>query len=433
MSRVRENLSDRITLERLTLEAKRSRGPVALILIGAVIAAVLGAYILGKVGFNPLTDRQTVAFQVNTARAVVPNSNEVSIKGIPAGRVNDVELRDGVAIITASFDRKYGSIYRDAKARLRPNTALQDMVLDVVDRGTPAAGVAREDVPLSPAQTDTSVDVADVLGVFEPNVRANLATLLDQLGNGLEDGGARLRAAFVELAPTVALVDRIAVQVRRRKAATQRLVTNASVLTQELGRRETAVRRLVHRGGDVLRTLETAQTDLDRTLAAFPATLGALETSFATVRRVLPDVDTAVTALRPTARRLPAGLDAALALARDARPAVTALQTPVRRLLPLTRVLRPVAADLDGALAALAPQVPAIDHVTAALDRCTKSSAVQNFFQWTPSVTKFEDNHGATVRGDLVASVGSATVVRDPGLEPGLRSCVATLPKAGQP
>lgn len=431
MSRVRENLSDRLTLERLRLEARRSRRPLLVLLVGAVVGLVCASYVVSKVGFTPLKSRQTVSFQVATARAVVPSSDEITIKGIPAGRIGDVKLRNGVAVITASFDSKYGPIYQDAKAQLRPNTALQDMVLDIVDRGTPAAGKASQDHPLAPSQTTVSVDVADVLDVFAPQERNHLANLLDQLGNGLQDGGARLRAAFAELGPTVALLDRIAGQVARRRDATRRLVHNAAVLTRELGNRETALRRLVQHGGETLKTLEASGTGLDRTLSELPVTLGALESSFTAVRRTLPSVDAAVTGLRPTARALPDGLAALRGLAEDARPTVSVLHRPVRSLRPLAQQLRPVAGDLDGTFAALRPQVSAIDHVSTALDRCTKSKAVQNFFQWTPSVGKFEDDHGSTIRGDLIFGLDTTTLGKDLGVAP--RSCVTVAPKGGTP
>ena len=51
------------------------------------------------------------------------------------------------------------------------------------------------------SQTQSPVNLADVLNTFQPDVRAQLYNMLDQLGNGLQDRGAYLRRAFALLAP----------------------------------------------------------------------------------------------------------------------------------------------------------------------------------------------------------------------------------------
>ena len=353
MSRVRENLSDRLTLERLRLEAKRSRRPVLVILIGAAIGLACWGYVLAKVGVNPLTDRQTVAFQVTTARAVTPSSNEVTIKGVLAGRVTDVQLRDGVAVITAAFDSQYGKIYPEREGPPAPE---HGPARHGARRGRPRRSVRGAGRRKAPALASADRDLGRRRRRAEharpgcPGERCDAPARprLRHGGRRREASGGLRRARA-----SVALVDRVATQIARRQAQTKRLISTTATLTQELGRRETALRRLVHEGGKTLRTLEAGGGDLDRVLAGLPAVLAAMETSFATVRNVLPAVDSAVATLRPAARKLPGGLSAARSLARAARPAVAALEEPVDRLRPLARELPPLSANLDGALSAL--------------------------------------------------------------------------------
>jgi hypothetical protein len=58
--------------------------------------------------------------------------------------------------VTVSIDQRYEPIYRDARVEIRPNTPLQDMYVDIVSRGTRAAGPVRDGGQLAAAQTETT-------------------------------------------------------------------------------------------------------------------------------------------------------------------------------------------------------------------------------------------------------------------------------------
>jgi hypothetical protein len=45
------------------------------------------------------------------------------------------------------------------------------------------------------------------MNVFHSDVRASLRSTLDDLGNGLQDRGEKLRAAFVEVRPLLRAAD----------------------------------------------------------------------------------------------------------------------------------------------------------------------------------------------------------------------------------
>ena len=78
-------------------------------------------------------------FEMADVTGVVPNRAEVRFYGIEAGKITDAQLIDGHAVLTATVATKFGQVYKNATAQLRPNTALEDMYLDVTNRGTPSA------------------------------------------------------------------------------------------------------------------------------------------------------------------------------------------------------------------------------------------------------------------------------------------------------
>jgi ABC-type transporter Mla subunit MlaD len=412
VTEVRDHLSEHIGRERLRLELTRAARPAVIVTLGALVALAVAAYIAVHASRTLLSSTQQVRFAVDDATGVVPGVDQVRVKGIPAGTITAVKMLDGQPVLTAVVQRKYGPIYRDARALLRPNTALMDMYLDIIDRGTRRAGPAGDGPPLPATQTDTSVNIDDVLGVFGATARNQLATMLDNLGNGLHDRGAALRESFIELVPFLAQAGEISQQLAQRAPLTRQLVHNTAVLTAELGRRERELRVLLTDGSTTLTALGSSTPQLNATLHQLPATLAALDSSFASVRGVLPDVDAAMRSLSPVAAALPTGLAALRRLAASATPAVNALQTPIARLVPLAQALTPLSASLNRAVVALGPQTGTIDRSTSDLAACT--SGLQGFFQWDASLSKFGDARGPVPRGDAAIGAQSSGLLADP-------------------
>lgn len=412
MTAIRDHISHRPSRARIELELRRSLRPLGTVMLGLVVALAGLVYIASNIpGHGGLTSAQQVTFTVADASGVVPGRDEVRVSGIPAGTITGVKLERGHAVLTADVDKKYAPIFRDARAQLRPNTPLQDMYLDIVDRGTPASGRARAAQPLPEAQTSSSVSIADVLQLFDADTRARLHTLLAEFGAGVDGEGRSVRNAFAALAPLLQATRRLTVQVAARKSMTRRLIDNTATLTEELGNRQTQLRRLISGAGSTLTALQDGSHGLDETLRQMPLMLVELARASTALDGTLPDVDTAVGRLQPVADRLGASLSSIRRLSDTARPALDALRPAVTRVEPLVRELRPASADLAAAVNALQPQAGAIDHVTTTLGKCT--FVLQRFFQWTQSVFATGDSRGVAPRGDAAVSLDSTGLAID--------------------
>jgi phospholipid/cholesterol/gamma-HCH transport system substrate-binding protein len=429
MIEVRDHKTEHVNRARLSLELKRAARSAIVVVVALIAGLLIALHIASNVGANPTTAAQLVTFRVTDATDVVARSDEVRFLGIPAGRIGSVKMDGGQPLITASFDTQYGHIYRNAHAVLRPNTALQDMYLDIVDPGTKSAGLASSSHPLMASQTDTSVNLDDVLNVFNADSRQSLRTLLDGLGNGLADRGASLRQGFVEAVPFIQVAGRLSQQLADRAPMVRRLVHNASVLTNYLGQNQADLRQLISSGSATLGTLANSSNDLNATLAALPPTLGDLHSSLSAVSGVLGSVDAAIQSLYPVADNLPVSLRAVRQLSDSASPAVQALQTPVQRLVPLVQYLVPLSANLSQAVGALRPQVPALSKAVADLAGCR--TGVQGFFQWNPSLAKYGDQRGLSPRGNVAMGGQSSSVLTDP-FESAPPACTPGRPTAGR-
>jgi virulence factor Mce-like protein len=425
----RNRRTDGFNRARARLELRRGVRPSITVIIVTAAAVAAFAWMATQIAPTLLSPSYTAKFAVRNASSVVPNVNEVRIKGVPVGSVKKIEHIDDQAVVTVRIEKEFGRIYKDAQIRLRPNTALNDMYFDIVDRGTEQAGVLGQSDVLPRSRTATPVNIDEVLNTFQPDARRRLRTLLDDLGHGMEDRGESLRAVFVQLVPFLQGAGQLADQLADRDDIVRRLIHNTNVLTEELGSREVQLRTLLTEGGQTLTTLQDGSADLDATLRELPPTLSTVQRTFTAVRGTLGDVDTAVRALYPVADRLPTSLTDLRELAETADPAVDALRKPVSDLVPFASELRPLAGNLDRAISALAPETDTIDKVTRDLELCEQP--IVNFFQWNASISKFGDKRGSIPRGNLVLGARYSSFLHDPN-EIAPQACSPGRPIAGR-
>src|SRR5581483_10264576 len=121
-----------------------------------------------------------------------------------------------------------------AVIRLRPETPLDDMYLDIVSRGTPSAGQLGASSILPAQRTQVPVDVSSVLDVFNADTRARVKASIDTLGQSLGSEGPAFRQALVDLAPFLAAAKRITYETSIRQAETARLIHNFGLVMSEL-------------------------------------------------------------------------------------------------------------------------------------------------------------------------------------------------------
>lgn len=394
----RDRLSERMNLALVRLELRRALIPLMVLAMGFAVAGAAGYYILMSIngGIGPT---HTMRFEVADATGVVPGRAEVRFYGIAAGEITNVNLVHGHAIVTATVADKFGDVYKNAQAAVRPNTALQDMYLDIIDRGSPTAGLAAPNYVVPLNQTQSPVNLADVLNTFQPDVRTQLYNLIDQLGNGLADRGVELRRTFVLLAPFLKVAGNTARQLAVRATLTKQLVHNAGLLASVLASRSSQLHDLITGGTTTLRALATeGGTPLRQAIHVLPQSVAAGIQALLAIYHAEPNLDRALTALKPVARDLPSGLASLTTLARSIDPAVRRLQPPVTKLVPLANELEPFSSRLASSLDYISPQVPDLDTVTREAAECIPW--INEFFNWDASMSKFLDNLGPFIRGN---------------------------------
>ena len=98
------------------------------VLVLIVLALVVGGYILSQQRFSlpgwvPLLGKDffTLKAEFTTAQAVTPGQGQtVDIAGVQVGEIQNVELKNGRAVVSMKIRPKYDKVYPDATMLLRP-------------------------------------------------------------------------------------------------------------------------------------------------------------------------------------------------------------------------------------------------------------------------------------------------------------------------
>jgi phospholipid/cholesterol/gamma-HCH transport system substrate-binding protein len=421
----RARRSSGVSRRRLAQEARRGARPLITIIAGTVLLIGIAAWFVVNISQTFGRSTYDVRFAVSNAFGIFAGADEVRFRGVPAGTIEAVERHGAQLVILARIRSQYGPVYRNAQAAVRPITPLNDVYLDITNPGTPSAGRVVANQPLPESQTTTSVTVPDVLDGLTSDARQSAYRLLDNLGNGLADGGLKLRQAFVQLAPFLQDAGVLTREVALHQAETEQLVRDAEVLTATLATRQAQLRRLVATGAATFGALQQSSGDLNATLAQLPGTVQQLNSTLGSVRSVLGTVNGGLTSLIPVADELPSGLRNLRALAGVLRPAAARLAPAVSAMTPFVQRVRDLLGPTSQITAGLEPQTPIINRTATDLVKC--QTGVIDFFQWNASLTKMGDTTGGPVpRGNLAFGIPSPIpqVNRDP-----VQACTPGLPE----
>jgi phospholipid/cholesterol/gamma-HCH transport system substrate-binding protein len=181
------------------------------------------------------------------AQAVTPGQGQgVDIAGIQVGKVGNVNLQDGHAVVRMDIEPKYAPlIHPDASLLLRPKTGLADMVIEM-DPGKSGPEIKEgSTVPL--ASTKPQVNADEILATLDSDTRNYLTLLLNggAVGLGSKEKGQELSSALRRLEPTTRDIARINTAVATRRHNLARVIHNFGLLAVELGRHDQQLSQFV--------------------------------------------------------------------------------------------------------------------------------------------------------------------------------------------
>jgi phospholipid/cholesterol/gamma-HCH transport system substrate-binding protein len=319
-----------------------------------LLGLAVAVYVLSQQDFRfPLVEEtpKRVALEVENAQAVQPGQGQtVRVAGVEVGRISDVQLENGVAVVEMEIEKQYeGMIRDDATAVLRSKTALKDMFVEV----SPGSGrVLDEGERIPVANTLPDVDPDEIYEALDEDTRPYLRLLVSGAGKGLDGRGDDLREVFRRFEPLHRDLSRVMEATAARRDALKRLIHRYGLLMTHVGRRPEELQRLVTSSRAVFDALASEDQNISESVARLPGALRASESALNEVREFAPVLRSSLESLRPPIRRLDETNAAVTPFLRETTPI---LRDEIR---PFVRAARPFTDDLRLAARDVAKAAP---------------------------------------------------------------------------
>jgi len=337
-----------------------------LAIVGLVLLGVgVGTYILSQQDFRfPLVEAtpKRIEIELANAQAVQPGQGQtVRVAGVEVGRIADVEVEEGLAVVTLEIKPEYDNlIRRDATALLRPKTALKDMFVEV-DPGH--AKPVAEGGRITVANSLPDINPDEIYSALDADTRPYLKLLVVGAGKGLDQRGDDLREVFRRLEPIHRDLARVTRATASRRVELKRLIHDYGLLMREVGSHPQELRRLVTASRSVFDALANEETAISESVARLPASLRASERALANVREFAPVLRSSLESLRKPIRKLEGTNAAVIPFLRSTEPNIR------EEIRPFVRAARPWTNDLKFAAQGTAKATPDLRKSFGELNR----------------------------------------------------------------
>ncbi len=327
----------------------RRRGPSSFAagVIALVVIAI--ACYLGFTKSIPFRSHYEVSAVFKSANNIKPNS-PVRIAGVEIGRVKEVRhASKGSSEATVKMRiRKSGlPLHKDATFKIRPRIFLEGNFFVDVSPGTPSAPGVDDDHVFPVNQTDTPVQLDQILTALQSDTREDLKTLLDEYASALRGSGAR---GFNR-------------SIRYWKPAYR---DSALVSQAFLGEKEGDLAGYITSAGATAEALDRNRSQLKNLITDFNRTANAFAREDENLTAAVRELPRTLRAAQPALASLNASFPNLRAFAADLRPGVRSSLPAIAASRPLVAQLRALVSEpeLKGLTADLRPTVPALTRLT---------------------------------------------------------------------
>lgn len=226
----------------------------------AAALAVLGYLFMHMGGDFVFHSSYSVAADFTTASDLVPG-DDVTISGVPVGRVASVQLIQGGARVNMQIDEQYAPLYQDARAMINIKNLLNESYVQLY-RGTAASGQLPQSGVIPASRTLTPVELSQVLDVLNPDTRQQLTSIINNLGESVAGQGQNLNTAAGTLKTTAQALDGIAHAVANQQVDLGSLITSLSKVLATLAAWHQQLKGLVADWDAVMRALAQHEQQL---------------------------------------------------------------------------------------------------------------------------------------------------------------------------
>lgn len=311
----------------------------ALGLVGVLLAGGLVYLSFLATDGLPWASTYDVSVVVPNAERLAPN-DDVRIAGVRVGRVGAVTAgRGGTprAIVGLKLDDADTRLPLDTRVRIRQASVLGTSYLDLTPGDDPRRLEPGGTLPLR--QTTPTVQVTDLLDIFDRATRRSIQSATRDFSAGLAGRGAALNRTFAALPGALAGLTHVARAVASRPARFARFLTAWERFVAALEPARPALAGVFAGGAQTFAALDAARAAFGRSIELSPSTERAVTTELAALEPTLRSLASTMAVLRPGVPRL--------------RPALTQATLALRAGIPALRGAPGTAIRLRSTLATL--------------------------------------------------------------------------------
>lgn len=341
------------------------------------------------------------------AASIAPGQHqEVRVAGVHVGDIGTATVtKGGLARVQLQITDRSIKVYRNATALLQAKTPLNEMYVEL-NPGTPAAPLLRPGGTIPAAQTQSPVELDQILQHLGPSQQNALRILLEETNLALPNASAYLPADLSAADATIADLRPVAAALATRQAKIRILVSDLTDIAQAVGGNQNRLGQLIDSAQATLDTIAGNDQPLAQTLAELPSTVQTLGDSLSKVQTLTGQVNPVLADLREAAPVLPGALSKLTTTLNELHPLLN-------QLSPLVAQASPVVANLGGYLTSANPTLTGLEQIAPKLNPVTAYAAydmpwIKGFFYNTDSLgSLYFGNHQTLPRAEPVAGPAS--------------------------
>jgi phospholipid/cholesterol/gamma-HCH transport system substrate-binding protein len=412
------NLKTRFQRNLARIRREPGLGRNVIVIVAAVLLAlVAGTWVLGSERFNPpWSSKFQLAAEFAGSPGISPgHGQEVRIAGVIVGQITGAHVgSDGHAVVQMALDRGY-KIYNNAMLVLQPKSVLNEMYVNINPGGPPGA-LLNSGAVLPVTNTQSPVQVDEVLSSLNDNARSALTALVQQADVALANSSATLPTGVQATTVFMQRLQPVVAQLQQRRVAIQQLVTALGDIFGAVGGDDARITRLAANLQGTLATVGNQDGSLRQALQQLPGFIQSLGASTAAVRALDAQLAPTLNDLNAASGTLPGTLD-------KLTGTVHTLQTTITELTPLAAQARPLFAGLSPVVTGLEAGMPSLVGTSQQAKPITQLLTAYlpdlgAFMVNTTSVTALKDGNAGALRALLQIGPSSLSSTLVGGLAP---------------
>lgn len=292
-----------------------------------LLIVLLVGILFATVGWAAVSTRDYQVSVVLTAATNLVEGGVVQVKGVTAGEISQIAVKDGKAHVSFTLDEDFAPLHDGAVVTVEWKALLGERLLTVAD-GAPSAAPIPDGGMLS-GRMPAPMEMDQVLAALDEPTRKRLVGVVKKLRATLQGNERDVNKTVRSAGPALQALGE---------------------MLRDLGGDGEAIRQLVHRFDGLVSTLNGSEERIREVIDGLSRSTAATVRERKALAEALDKLPATLRQATSTLDKVPGSADEVVPLLEDLRPAAERLPPVARNLRPVLSDLRPMVAELRPAL-----------------------------------------------------------------------------------